>query len=210
MNLHAAFVPPPWLVQPALDVVEGKQAREQVVAAPKRKIFGRRHADDSPAPYTGRPRLDVLDQSQVFVPITTFGYITRTDAERLADAVSEATAHLKPATLRMAGGAALVDPEDRCVWTELVGDEQEINNLRAIASAVVSSVERLGLFCDRRRMKPRVALATINDFTTVEHLEDVLHRLEEWKSEPWIVQEVAIMHRTYDISSVWHASPVGR
>lgn len=210
MNLHAAFVPPSWLVQPALEVVAGEPERAPVEAG-KRRLFGRRREDDRVlAPTPGRQLLDVLDESQVFVPITTFGYITRTDAERLADAVSEATAHLKPATLRFAGGSALVEPEDRCVWTELVGDTQEMNNLRAIAGAVTSSVERLGLFCDRRRLKPRLALATINDYTTVEHLEAVLARLEEYKSEPWIIQEVAIMHRTYDISSVWHAAPIGR
>jgi hypothetical protein len=71
---------------------------------------------------------------------------------------------------------------------------------------VVSAVEPLGFFCDRRQFRPRIAVATINDATTAEHLEQVLGALSAYESEPWPVAEVTILQRG---SGVWRTVPVG-
>jgi 2'-5' RNA ligase len=151
--------------------------------------------------------LDVLDPDRMLVPITDFGWLTADDARRVANALSQVCAELPPApTIRVGGGSALVEPEDRAVWANLDGSEDEIGAMRAIASALVSGVEPLGYYRDRRQFKPRFPVATINDATSVEHLERVLATLEMYRGAPWQVREVALIQRG---SGVWRTLAVG-
>ena len=57
--------------------------------------------------------------------------------------------------------------------------------LRGIAREVVAAVEPLGFYCDRRQFRSRIPIATINDRTSVEHLEVMLGALEAYASEVW-------------------------
>ena len=141
------------------------------------------------------------------MPITDFGYLASGDARRLAEVVGSALEELAAPTVRIHGGSALVDDDDRCVWAELTGDEDMLSALGAIARRVVSAVEPLGLFRDRRQFKPRLAVATITDATTVDHLETVLAALAAYTSEPWALDEVALFQRG---SGVWQTIAVGR
>jgi hypothetical protein len=119
------------------------------------------------------------------LPITDFGFLASGHARRLVDALTVVCAGL-PArpTVRVSGGSALVDPDDRSVWAELTGSDEDLEALRVVAQAVVTGVEPLGFFCDRRQSKPRSALATNTEATTVEHLERVLEALSAYRSWP--------------------------
>lgn len=207
MHLHAAFVPPAEERRALVDLVLAQEpGPPSPEPAASRGLF-RRSTPAAPVTAPSGPLLDVADTDSVLLPITDFGYLASGDARRLADALVEVCAALPPGpTVRVHGGSALVDPDDRSVWAELTGSDDDLEAMRRIASSVVSGVERLGFFRDRRRFKHRLAVATINDATTAEHLERVLAALDAHESEPWSVDEVAILQRG---SGVWRTVPVG-
>jgi len=151
--------------------------------------------------------LKVLDQDRMLIPITDFGWLTPDDAKRVYNALTEVCAGLPPApTIRVGGGSALVEPEDRAVWANLLGSDEEIAAMRTIAVALVSGIEPLGYYRDRRQFRPRFPIATITDATTVEHLERVLSTMELYRSPPWQVSEVTLYQRG---SSPWRTLTVG-
>jgi 2'-5' RNA ligase len=81
------------------------------------------------------------------------------------------------------------------VWADLVGSEDDLTAMRSIAQAVVAGVEPLGYFHDRRQFKPHLAVATITDATTVQHLEQVLAALDTLDVAACQVSEVALLQR---------------
>lgn len=208
MHLHAAFVPPASVRQALVELLT---AQEPVPAPPapveaSRGLF-RRKGTPEPEVVPSAPMLDLLPADRLVLPITDFGYLNAGDARRLGDAVERACAELpRGPTVRVSGGSALIDPADRCVWAELEVADDDLEALRTIARSVVSAVEPLGFFCDRRRFRPRIAVATITDATTVEHLEQVLAALTDYQSAPWRMAEVDIMQRG---AGVWRTVMVG-
>jgi 2'-5' RNA ligase len=204
VHLHAAFVPPAPVRQALVALVSVEQLSSETAPASRRGFFARRTAE-SPMAASG-PQLNVLEPEQVVLPITDFGYLASGDARRLVDALIGACAALPVPTVRVSGGAALVDPDDRSVWADLSASDDEVGAMRAIAQAVVTAVEPLGLYCDRRRFRPRFPIARITDHTTVEHLEQVLAALSSYTSEPWTVDEVSVLQRG---SGAWRSVPVG-
>jgi hypothetical protein len=207
VHLHAALIPPVEVRQALVDLVVGQEPApaEAAGARPSRGLFRRGTPEPEVAPVG--PLLDVAPLDRAVLPITDFGYVTSSDARRLGDAVDRACAELpRGPSVRVAGGSALIDPDDRSVWAELAADDEDLDALRAIARAVVSAVEPLGFFCDRRQFRPRIAVATINDATTAEHLEQVLDALSAYESEPWRAAEVTILQRG---SGIWRTVPVG-
>jgi len=209
VHLHAAFVPPRAVAEALAQLLVSLEPTPEPPAPPTRRgLFGRRTAEreGSPTARTG-PLLDAVPPDKMLLPITDFGYLASGDARRLVDAVAQACAALPVGpTLHISGGSALVDPEDRSVWADLAGTEKDLDAMRGAARAVVSAVEPLGFFCDRRQFRPRLAVATITDDTTVEHLEQVLHALAAYSSESWNVTEVAVLQRG---SGVWRTVPIG-
>ncbi len=205
MHLHAAFVPPRSL-RDALATLLAAQEPPPAEADPGRRgLFGRRTAETAAA--TNGPMLDVIDPERVVLPITDFGYVASGDARRLGDALDSVCADLeRRPTVRVSGGAALVDPDDRAVWADLAAAEEDMSAMRAIAQAVVSGVQPLGFFCDRRQYRPRFPIATITDGTTVEHLEQVLTALTSYTSDPWVVDEFAVLQRG---AGLWRTVRVG-
>jgi hypothetical protein len=207
VHLHAAFIPPAEVRQALADLLGHQQAAPASTAEPRSRGLFRRGTPE-PAPESpGGPMLDVAPADRIVLPITDFGYVTSADSRRLGDAVERACAELpRGPSIRVGGGAALIDQDDRSVWAELAADDDDLDALRAIARSVVSAVEPLGFFCDRRQYRPRFAVATINDATTVEHLEQVLTALSAYRSEPWRIAEVAILQRG---AGIWRTVPVG-
>jgi len=208
VHLHAAFVPPATVRQALVELL---RAQEPVPTQPapveaSRGLFRRRSTPELEVTPTG-PMLDLVPADRLVLPITDFGYLNAGDARRLGDAVERACAELpRGPSVRVSGGSALIDPEDRFVWAELEVADDDLEALRAIARSVVSAVEPLGFFCDRRRFRPRISVATITDATTVEHLEQVLAALAEYQSAPWKMAEVDILQRG---AGVWRTARVG-
>ncbi len=204
MHVHAAFLPPSPIRQALADLVTAQEPAPPEAAPARRGVFGRRTPDQVPAPQG--PLLDAFDPEQILLPITDFGFLTSGDARRLVDALDAVCGPLPRPTVRVSGGAALVDPADRSVWADVTGTDDELGAMRAIAQAVVSGVEPLGFFCDRRQFRPRFPIATITDDTTVEHLEQVLAALDGYSSEPWTIDEVAVIQRG---AGTWRTVPIG-
>ena len=204
MHLHAAFVPPAATRQELADLLARLEPASQPSSAPARGLF--RRSTPAPVPQSG-PQLNVARPDSLVLPVTDFGYLASGDARRLVDAVGQVCSAVAMCpSVRVSGGSALVDPDDRSVWAELDGADDDLEAMREIALAVVSGVEPLGYFCDRRQFKPRLALATITDATTVEHLEDALAALAAYRSEPWTVDELTILQRG---SGVFRTVPIG-
>ncbi|HET7069552.1 MAG TPA: hypothetical protein VFI40_01900 [Nocardioides sp.] len=214
MNLRAAFLPPAPVRDELAALVRAQEPAPEAAGSGRRGLFGRRTAEPPTAPTAStatssgnQPLLRVLDPERVLVPVTDFGHLASGDARRVVDAVTAACAELPPGpTVRISGGAALVDPDDRSVWAELAASDEDVSAMRAVAQTIVSAVQPLGLFCDRRQFKPRFPIATITDATTVEHLEQVLAALAAYTSDPWTVGEVAVVQRG---SGVWRTVPIG-
>jgi hypothetical protein len=195
VHLHAAFLPPPALLEQLAELVRAQEPPPPAATGgpEKRGLFGRRQ-ESIEAAVPAAPLLDVVDVSEMAVPITNFGFVPTATARALAQVVSVATSRYQPPRVTFSGGAALVDEDDRYVWAQLRSDDDGVEVMRGIAREVVSAVEPLGLFCDRRMFRDRVPVATINDNTTVEHLEKVLSALEAHTSA-WTVTEVSVLRR---------------
>lgn len=204
MHVHAAFLPPSPIRQALADLVQAQEPVPAEVPGPRRGLLGRRTPEVAPAPVG--PLLDAFDPERVVLPITDFGFLAAGDARRLADALTAVCAPLARPTVRISGGTALVDPDDRSVWAEVGGPDDELAAMRTVAQAVVSGVEPLGFFCDRRQFRPRFPIATITDATTAEHLEQVLAALAAYASDPWTIGEVAVLQRG---AGIWRSVPVG-
>jgi hypothetical protein len=219
VHLHAAFVPPAETVEALAALVRSleppppKRGVTSHLDTSKRGFLGRRLAAAPPepepepeAPVT--PMLDVLEPGQMLIPVTDFGWLTPDDARRVGDVLAEVCAGLPAAPLvRVHGGSALVDPDDRSVWANLSASDDELRAMGDIARGLVSSIEPLGYYRDRRQFKSRLPLATITDSTTVEHLERVLAALDLYTSAPWQITEVTVFKRG---SGIWRTLPVGR
>jgi hypothetical protein len=205
VNLNAAFVPPAPVREALASLVAAQEPSAAARPETRRGLFGRRTPEATTA--AAGPQLDVIDPDRLVLPITHFGFLASGDARRLVDALVDVLSELPPGpTVRVSGGSALIDPDDRSVWADLKASEDEIGAMRSIALAVVSGVQPLGFFCDRRQFRPRFPVATITDGTTVEHLEQVLAALGSYTSDPWEVSELAVMQRG---SGVWRTVPIG-
>jgi 2'-5' RNA ligase len=204
VHVHAAFIPPAPVRQALADLVAAQEPSPTGAPSERRGLFGRRTPE--PAAESAVPLLEPWDAERILLPITDFGYLANGDARRLVEALTEVCATLTGPTVRVSGGAALIDPDDRSVWADVSAPDKELDAMRAIALAVVSGVEPLGFFRDRRQFRPRFQIATITDGTTVEHLEQVLAALAAYTSEPWTVSEVAVLQRG---AGIWRHVPVG-
>jgi len=219
VHLHAAFVPPAQTVESlaalvgSLEPPPPKRGVTSHLDPTKRGFLGRRLAAAPPEPEPEPegpvvPMLEVLDPDRMLIPVTDFGWLTPDDARRVGDVLAEVCAGLPAAPMvRVQGGSALVDPDDRSVWANLAASDDELRAMGDIARALVAGIEPLGYYRDRRQFKPRLPLATITDTTTVEHLERVLSALELYHGDPWQITEVTVFKRG---SGVWRTLPVGR
>jgi hypothetical protein len=218
VHLHAAFVPPAETAEALAALVrslEPPPAKHGVTShldTSKRGFLGRRlaAAPPEPEPEPQGPVVDmlqVLEPGRMLIPVTDFGWLTPEDARRVGDVLTEVCAGLPaPPMVQVHGGSALVDPDDRSVWAHLAASDDELQAMGDIARALVSGIEPLGYYRDRRQFKSRLPVATITEATTVEHLERVLSALELYRSAPWQITEVTVFKRG---SGVWRTLPVG-
>lgn len=207
VHLHAVFVPPPALLQELTALVRAQEPPPPAEPAPGRRgLFGRRQEEATAPAAPPGPLLDVLGTDDMTVPITNFGFVHTATARTLVSAIAAATERYAAPQVVLSGGSALVDEDDRYVWAHLRSDDDGVEVMRGIAREVVSAVEPLGLFCDRRMFRDRVPVATINDATTVEHLEKVLAALDAHTSEPWTVTQLTVLRRGVGL---WDHVPIG-
>lgn len=196
MQLHAAILPPPTVVEDLVRTVGNVRTSPESMPARRRPFGIRRRTDrgEAPAP----PPLDLLAPAWVMLPLTAFGNVTASDARRLSRALVEVCAGLERPMVRLDGGEALEPIGDDAVWARVQSDDDSTASLSTIARSVVQGVERVGFFCDRRVFAPRIRLATINEHTTETDLEAALVALASLACEPWEVTHVSLLQRSVD------------
>jgi 2'-5' RNA ligase len=198
MLLHAVIVPPRTVLDEVVQVV--RSVDEPRPPSPPQPSSGssRRRRDrgvpEAGPPAPTEPGLDLVPPEQLHLPITGFGNVTAGDASRLAATLTEAAAGWARPTVRITGGGALEFPDDRAVWAKLEGD---VDGLVSIARGVVQAVQSRGFFVDRRAFRPWLAVATITDATTAPYLEEVVAALDAFRGEPWAVECVSVMKRSF-------------
>ncbi len=209
VHLHAAFVPPARLLESLTDLVRAQEPPPPEPPRPveRRTRLGRKVVEQPEAPEPVGPQLDVLDPAGLWVPITAFGFVQPTVARGLVASIARAAERFEPPTVALRGGAALVDDDDRSVWVELKADDDALEVMRGIAREVVDGVEQLGFYCDRRQFRTRIPLATVNEHTSVEHLEKVLAALDAHVDDLWTVDQVWVLQRGSD---PLQAVPIGQ
>ncbi len=190
MVLQAVILPSRPAIEAAAAVVRTVSANRDDGAGgqQRRSRFGGRRA----AAPAERVPFALHDPALARLPITSFGKVTTGDAGRLTTAVADAVAGLAPPRVRLAGGLVLEPLGDDQVWVRVSGAD----DLGALPRAVVSAVERVGFFCDRRAFRAELPLARVTDETTEADLEAVLAALEAFVGEPWPVDHVALVERS--------------
>ena len=207
MHLYAAIVPPASVLEAVADVV---RTADVPVPAPtpdgpppaRSPRFGRRSKQElnveeppAPSPVQGL-QLDHVSPSRMQLPIATFGNVAVSDVSRLVEAIRGVAATLTPPRLHLAGSAALEFPGDTSVWAKVNGD---LDSLRRIPPGITQIVEPLGFFVDRRQFRPMLSVATINDATSIEVLQQVVDALDAFEGEPWAVGHVSLRKKRLDL-----------
>lgn len=207
MHLHTAVVPPRHILDA---VVVAVQTAVTLSSAPgpgdpahprRRGVLQRVRRRDVAAerPATTGPRvLDQLTAEEMTIPLAGFGNVTAGDAGRLASALRTAAAEARSFSVRLAGGTALEFDGDRCVWARLDG---ELDQLRATSRTVTQTVEQLGFYVDRRKFRPLLAVASVNDATTAPHLEAVVEALDAFSGETWTIDHILLLRASYESST---------
>ncbi|MGZ4438367.1 MAG: 2'-5' RNA ligase family protein [Nocardioidaceae bacterium] len=136
--------------------------------------------------------LDAVPAGSLFLPITAFGNVTRSDARALETAIAREAATWRAPELRFSGAAALEWPGDENVWATLEGDLDALNE---IGRGVPTVVQRLGFFVDRRKFRPWLSVGTITDSTTAPYLERLVAALEALHGQTFRFEEISVMRR---------------
>ena len=74
----------------------------------------------------------------------------------------------------------------------------DVEALLAVARGVVQSVASRGFFVDRRKFRPWLAVANINESTTAPYLERVVAALDAFRGEPWTIEWVSVTKPSFD------------
>lgn len=205
MFLHAAFMPP----QVVLEAIS--QAVQSAVAAlpkpdpppePRRSPFGRLggHGVQTVEPRVATaPARGVIAEDHLNVPIAGFGNVTMRDAMLIVGALKEEGVRWATPTVHFAGATVQEIGSHSCVVMKLEG---EVAELQTVARAVTQSVQRLGLRFDRRKFLPLIPVATIGQMATSAEFTGILNALEDFQGEPWTVDHVSLMKRSFDTASM--------
>lgn len=192
MHIFCALVPPGDVVIDLADVVASARRKTEVAPMPKRR-FGRRPA--SPVQLLNAPPLEPIPIRDMRFHITTFGNVTTGDAHRIARCLASAAVEWPTPAVFFAGAVAPDITRDRSVWARLGG---EVDDTTAIARNVVQTVERLGLYADRRRFRPVLAVANTTDATEPEDMEALADALGHYRSPKWVVDAVSLFTTAFD------------
>jgi 2'-5' RNA ligase len=202
MRLFAAVVPPPELSEQLVALLAPSTVP---LAEPSRRRFalrrGRPSADAAATTSPASRELTVLDAAAVHVHLASFGNVALGDVTKLTEALRRGAATWPRHELGLAGGTALEFAGDDAVWADVEGD---VPRLSELARQVAAVGQRLGFFVDRRKFRPRLAVARITEETTAPYLEDVVARLEQHRSPTWTVDRLSLMQRPNDAEGPDH------
>lgn len=126
------------------------------------------------------------------LPLTAFGNVAAGDVTRLVAAIGAQAATWPSPTVHFTGGTALESPGDLNVWAMLAG---ELDDLRIIGAGVPAAVRPLGFLVDRRQFRTWMSVGTITELTTASFLEEVVARLDLYRSDAWTIEHISVVRR---------------
>jgi 2'-5' RNA ligase len=126
------------------------------------------------------------------IPVTNFGNVALHDAETLLQTLRTQSARWPQPELRFHGHAALEWEGDKCVWSKLDGD---VDELITVGREVPKVVQPLGFLVDRRKFRPWIAVGSITDATTLPYLERLTAALDEFKGAPWTLEALTVFRK---------------
>ncbi len=159
MQLHAVIVPPPGVVQGALEAAGDLfPSAPAAIEEPRRglldRLLARRQAEPPAAPVV---TLVPAAPEAVFVRLAKLGNVTATDAAGLAAAL-EAVAGTWPAPALHVSRVGVTEAHPFDVTAQLDGD---VDALRDIYSNVIEVARLQRFYLDRRSFRAELALGTV-------------------------------------------------
>lgn len=191
MILFAAVVPPPSVVGTALAQVERALERPP---APRRRWW--QLGGGGPA-VEETPPLEVLPADRVVLTVARFGNLTTPDANRLTAALVDAATDWPRPTVRIAGASLWAPSRIDHLALDLSGD---LDVLHAIARDVRDTVQRLGLFLDRRDFRPSLAVAPVPEGGGEGEAAAVAAAVSAAPSEPFTVTHLSLLRQATETS----------
>jgi len=136
-------------------------------------------------------QLDLLAADALVLPVANFGNVARADLETLGEVLSRMAASSPSFVLRLNGGAALENPGEHFVSARVTG---ELDRLSRLVHGIPPEARRLGFLLDRRAFRPQVHVGEVTSVTTLEYLQAMLARLDEYEGHPWRTRELSLLH----------------
>ena len=140
----------------------------------------------------GTRELTPIEVPDLRIPVTNFGNVALHDAETLLQTLRTQSARWPQPELRFHGHAALEWEGDKCVWSKLDGD---VDELITVGREVPKVVQPLGFLVDRRKFRPWIAVGSITDATTLPYLERLTAALDEFKGAPWTLESLTVFRK---------------
>ncbi|HZJ06150.1 MAG TPA: hypothetical protein VFD59_11855 [Nocardioidaceae bacterium] len=131
----------------------------------------------------------------LFLRLANFGKVTLADANALHEIVEKEIAQWPPMTFRFRGGTALEPIGDDSAWASLEGDVDQVSH---ITDLMLRVVKRLGFLVDRRLPRTLVRVGRITPVTTVDYLQRLIDRLDDYTGPDWTCTEVTLLRLITD------------
>jgi RNA 2',3'-cyclic 3'-phosphodiesterase len=140
----------------------------------------------------GTRELTPVTVADMRMPVTNFGNVALQDADTLLQTLRNESARWTRPELRFHGHAALEWEGDKCVWSKLDGD---VEDLLTVGREVPKVVQPLGFLVDRRKFRPWLAVGSITDATTLPYLERLTAALDEFKGTLWTLETLTVFRK---------------
>lgn len=189
MIVHGAIAPPRAALEELLDRVAAIESAPPVEPA-QHGFLRRRTTAVSAAPEAA---VDIHPVGSIHLRVAGFGNLTTGDVLSLTQALKAAAAAWTAPRVFFAGGAFV--PGERQIWATLQGD---LDGLNAVARSVGMSVERLGLFVDRRKFQPSVEIGIARPSATDSDIARVIDVLNGFRGQEWTVGGLELLTQTFD------------
>jgi 2'-5' RNA ligase len=192
--LFAAIVPPQEILDEIWSVAEAASTDVLVEPPPggRRKTSRRRLLRPKQTSDVDRPGpvLDLARAIDVTLPMAKFGNLALNDANRLAEALTEAATEWSSPRLQLGGCSTLESETDPSIWVDLEGD---LDDLLTAIRGVHGVAKGLRFFVDRRVFQPRVRLGGVRPDATEPELEALLARLARFETDAWWQTEFSLL-----------------
>lgn len=193
MQLHAAMVPPPSVLEDALTAARTIYLKPE--AAPKKTgMVERLRQRQGPVAAAPAATLSVVASSEAFVRVARLGNVTAEDARVLARALDELAATWPAPVVHVAELAIDLSDTHLVVNARLGGD---VNGLTDVFRGFNEAAKAQRFFLDRRSFRPEFMVASValpDDPTFLDRLE---WEADTYRGPDWQVTTCSLMSGTF-------------